>query len=183
LKNKQTSEHKSISVSEKQWTIPVQGTCQCIHPWGRTALVNAKSVTLTLRDNHLRLDTLIEQPVLDGSQRKGYFFPQIEGDIEKFEGTIRLVDADSTFIINNKEIQTTRTAKILVENGEATSVMVVHEDRAMFDIPEHIQFLKEMDAEWEVLIEREIEYLQTFKDGVRRFTFYGGEMYEEMQER
>jgi len=158
------------------WQIPAKGTCECIHPWGRTALVNVKSVHISLEDGNMRLNAEIEQPFLDGATRKGYFFSHIEGPVTKLDGPIELIDRHSTFVVcsldeaDDKEIKTVRTAKVVIENGKLISVMVVQEDQAMFDIPKLIKLLRQ---EGGMFAERDIEDLQTFKDGMRRVSFQG----------
>lgn len=166
------SETKPV-VKERKWrSLTANGKCECIHPWGRQAVVDVKSVTVKVDEYYIRVDAEIEQPTLDGEKRAGYFWPQIDDEVaelDRLNDTIELVDEHSTYVdVTDNEIRTIKTARIVIEQGEVKSVVVAQKDEALFDVKEVIEQLRQAGG---VFAERSIEDLVTFDGNNRSLSF------------
>jgi hypothetical protein len=159
------------------------GTCECIHPWGRTFVTTIKAAHLTWRPatawapEKLELSATIAQPVIivDGEERqlKDYFFPAMR---QRFE-------PKNPFVMHYAEtgalsfpsptgeeypIYHERTATVSFRSNDTPEKVVFQEsEQAQFNVDNARRYYKTLllgprGKDLRAYIENEIDYLNRF---------------------
>jgi hypothetical protein len=152
---------------DQRWeTTDVKGEVECFHIWGRTAIVKPVKAVLVRRKWWDGRESIIayadiDPPVIDGKRRTGYSVLPIEGNYDKeFPEYLQMVTDKKVIGVGEHEnIHITRSAVVSFKDGKPTDMLFIQGERAMFNVPEFIQKLRENNS---ILAEREIEYLQGF---------------------
>lgn len=109
-------------------TLPTTGQCEVLHSLGRTAIVSVTGVTVSdAIPGYFRISPEFEQPVLDGEQKSGFFFPLIAFELTcDFPEEIQVVAQREVSLHGESETEVLHamSVKLFVSEGKLIGLVV-----------------------------------------------------------